>query len=111
MTGRSVAGSSLETAGAAPAVDVRRLRARLEEERRVLESNLESAREEQDSIDNDPITANLRASHEAVTAAITRIDTGTYGRCCGCGVSIPIERLLAIPEAMRCVSCQESWSR
>ena len=109
MTGRSVARSSHESSGAPPAADVRRQRARLEDERRALESSLESARVDHD-LDTGAIAANLRVSLEAVTDALTRIEAGTYGGCCDCGAAIPVERLLAVPEATRCVSCQASWS-
>lgn len=34
-----------------------------------------------------------------VTAALSRIDTGTYGVCSVCGIDIPLERLMANPAA------------
>lgn len=40
-----------------------------------------------------------------VEAALARLDAGTYGTCEGCGLSIPPERLEAIPEAAVCVRC------
>ena len=39
-------------------------------------------------------------------AALMRIESGTYGVCVDCGREIPDERLLVIPYASRCVSCQ-----
>lgn len=42
-----------------------------------------------------------------VEAALARIETGTYGQCIDCGVDIPVARLHAAPEAMRCIACQE----
>jgi DnaK suppressor protein len=40
-----------------------------------------------------------------LTAAQQRLDAGRYGRCEVCGAEIPVERLLARPEARTCVSC------
>jgi RNA polymerase-binding transcription factor DksA len=37
--------------------------------------------------------------------ALSRFDAGTYGRCEGCGGTIPLERLEAIPHATTCVGC------
>jgi RNA polymerase-binding transcription factor DksA len=37
--------------------------------------------------------------------ALERLEDGTYGWCEGCGVSIPFERLEAIPSARLCVAC------
>ncbi|HVE74456.1 MAG TPA: TraR/DksA C4-type zinc finger protein [Mycobacteriales bacterium] len=41
-----------------------------------------------------------------VEAALARLDAGTYGTCLDCGAQIPAARLLARPEAARCVTCQ-----
>ena len=37
--------------------------------------------------------------------ALERLEAGTYGSCEACGAAIPLERLLAIPETRRCVTC------
>jgi DnaK suppressor protein len=42
-----------------------------------------------------------------VQAALNRIAAGTYGQCVDCGIEIPASRLQAVPEAARCVACQE----
>lgn len=47
-----------------------------------------------------------QAELEAVRAALGRIDRGTYGRCLGCGVSVPVERLRVQPDASLCHVCQ-----
>lgn len=47
-----------------------------------------------------------QAELDAVRAALGRIDRGTYGRCLGCGVSVPIERLRVRPDAALCHVCQ-----
>lgn len=41
-----------------------------------------------------------------IDAALERIETGTYGICTDCGVSIPDARLNAYPTAKRCIDCQ-----
>jgi DnaK suppressor protein len=40
-----------------------------------------------------------------VRHALGRLELGTYGSCEGCGHTIPFERLEAIPQARRCISC------
>jgi RNA polymerase-binding transcription factor DksA len=45
------------------------------------------------------------ARHEALGAAIRRIEAGTYGRCASCDNPIPYGRLLVMPEATHCVAC------
>lgn len=42
-----------------------------------------------------------------LTAAIDRIDAGTYGTCQQCGNAIGKPRLTAIPEVETCLRCQE----
>ena len=39
--------------------------------------------------------------------ALKRIDAGVYGDCMDCGVEIPLERLKASPQSLRCIACQE----
>ena len=43
----------------------------------------------------------------AVESALERIETDEYGWCEGCGESINVRRLQAVPWAARCVTCQE----
>jgi len=42
-----------------------------------------------------------------VTAALRRLDDGTYGTCVGCGGDVEPRRLAALPAASRCLHCQE----
>lgn len=42
-----------------------------------------------------------------IEEALTRWSSDDYGRCEGCGQSIPMERLRARPAARRCVPCAE----
>ena len=41
-----------------------------------------------------------------VEAALRRVQAGTYGQCIDCGINIPVERLQAAPDTLRCISCQ-----
>ncbi|HEX3812544.1 MAG TPA: TraR/DksA C4-type zinc finger protein [Mycobacteriales bacterium] len=43
--------------------------------------------------------------------AVERIESGTYGRCEGCGEAIAKARLQAFPSATRCVSCKQRQER
>ena len=45
---------------------------------------------------------------EAIDLALTRIETGSYGRCQGCGKDIPVARLQAVPTATTCLTCGEA---
>ena len=46
-----------------------------------------------------------------IREAIGRIDNKTYGKCLECEDEIPIERLQWLPDAKRCVECQEFKER
>jgi DnaK suppressor protein len=52
---------------------------------------------------NERETAELAALENA----LARWRDGTYGRCIDCDADIPAARLLATPEAARCMACQE----
>ena len=41
----------------------------------------------------------------AVRAAVSRIDSGSYGVCRRCGEAIALERLRVLPTALECVGC------
>lgn len=45
----------------------------------------------------------------AVSAALSRMDSGQYGYCEDCGRPIALERLRAQPFASRCLQCQEQY--
>jgi RNA polymerase-binding protein DksA len=47
-----------------------------------------------------------RLALEEITAAVTRIEEGTYGTCERCGEAIGEERLIALPRARCCIGCQ-----
>ena len=44
-------------------------------------------------------------------SALTRLQSGEYGVCAECGTSIPPQRLLAVPDATTCVTCQGRLER
>lgn len=48
---------------------------------------------------------------EQIDRARGRISDGTYGRCVGCDGPIPEGRLVAMPDAERCVPCQTKFDR
>jgi DnaK suppressor protein len=52
----------------------------------------------------------LRDTIDEITAALERLDSGTYGNCESCGNTIPTARLDAIPHARVCVSCPRQRS-
>jgi DnaK suppressor protein len=63
-----------------------------------------------DSFDQEIAVGMLQNEHDlllAITAALDRVDAGTYGRCANCGKEIPEERLQAVPYAQFCVNCQK----
>jgi len=43
--------------------------------------------------------------------ALRRLDVGVYGDCLDCEEPIPLVRLLALPDAERCVACQARFER
>lgn len=54
-----------------------------------------------------------REKHELdeIDAAQARLEAGTYGVCEGCGQTIPLTRLRAVPTARYCVACQTRAER
>ncbi len=53
----------------------------------------------------------LQSRRSEVTAALERLDDGTYGKCERCGQEIPLERLEALPTARLCVNCKQLQSQ
>lgn len=52
---------------------------------------------------------NDRIELERIERAISRIETGAYGRCDTCQKPIPMTRLKALPWATKCISCQSRY--
>lgn len=48
---------------------------------------------------------------DAVMEAIARVESGEYGLCTECGAPLSYERLLAQPQARRCVRCESERER
>jgi DnaK suppressor protein len=51
------------------------------------------------------LLSTARSALETAEEALRRVVDGTYGRCESCGQEIPAERLAAVPDAVRCVTC------
>jgi DnaK suppressor protein len=51
----------------------------------------------------------LEEEERRIEEARRALADGSYGRCNGCGRDIPAERLLAVPEAVRCLDCQRHF--
>lgn len=52
------------------------------------------------------LDAHESAELQSIRAALERLERGDYGLCADCGEAIAIPRLLAFPEAARCIRCQ-----
>lgn len=52
--------------------------------------------------------AELQEIDRALSRALSRIESGTYGTCVDCGLKIAIKRLRITPSASRCASCQKA---
>lgn len=63
-----------------------------------------SGREADQAIQRVRSASDLQARHAAELR-----DQGSYGMCESCGRPIGEERLAAVPEATRCITCQASW--
>lgn len=55
----------------------------------------------------DALDSSIRAEMEQLQVTLKRLDEGAYGVCEGCGKTISIKRLEALPHASRCVVCAE----
>lgn len=47
------------------------------------------------------------AAIRTIDLALKRIEAGVYGECMDCGAEIPLQRLQASPQSLRCIACQE----
>jgi DnaK suppressor protein len=58
----------------------------------------------------DPVAYQTAAAHrvtiQQITAALDRLDAGTYGQCARCGAQIAPARLEVVPHASACIDCQ-----
>ncbi|MBU0598354.1 TraR/DksA C4-type zinc finger protein [Patescibacteria group bacterium] len=65
----------------------------------------DSAVEVADFQDKISLERNLETSLEKIEKALDKISKGLYGKCDQCGQEIETNRLLAYPEAGRCLKC------
>lgn len=56
---------------------------------------------------NDAALAAARTRLAGLEYALKRIDDPEFGFCIDCGEEIPMARLLAMPEAARCIDCAQ----
>ena len=56
------------------------------------------------------VASDAQANVAEIDAALSRVDTGSYGICDACGNPIPDARLEALPEATLCVACKTGAS-
>lgn len=60
---------------------------------------------------NEAMLHSASAQRTAVMAALSRVESGTYGQCVDCGKPVPEGRLEARPDAARCLGCQGKHDR
>lgn len=53
------------------------------------------------------LLARLDLRRRKVTAALGRVEAGSYGKCCECQAVLPLDRLEADPAAVFCQECAE----
>lgn len=54
---------------------------------------------------NLAVDESMKAELEKIDAALSRMESGSYGRCSNCQKDIPPERLMAYPQADTCLDC------
>jgi len=54
----------------------------------------------------EKLTENEQKKLHEINEALKRIEEGVYGRCVVCGKAIEEKRLIAIPEAKKCIECK-----
>ena len=65
----------------------------------------ERAKQMEDSEVVDALGNEARAELQKVSAALARMDSGDFGICIDCGMSIGEERIKAYPYALECIDC------
>ena len=65
----------------------------------------EQAQERENDEVADALGNETARSIGLISAALARIESGTYGMCESCGQSIDEARLQAMPQAPRCLDC------
>jgi RNA polymerase-binding transcription factor DksA len=59
----------------------------------------------------EAVLDSAQGQRRKVSAALRRMDEGTYGLCVDCAKPVPEGRLEARPDAARCVACQGKHDR
>ena len=116
------------------AINLDKIRARLESERKRLVVELESLQANADSADERregspfgkreeeatesfelekrlALEKQVRANLADVEHALDKFKKGTYGLCDICGQPIPAERLDAMPQANLCLTCKAKYAK
>jgi DnaK suppressor protein len=57
---------------------------------------------------NNQLADSLAVTAAAIRRALALIDEGHFGRCASCGGPIGEDRLLAVPWATQCMTCQSA---
>jgi DnaK suppressor protein len=65
----------------------------------------EMAKELEDSEVVDALGNEARAEIAKISAALLRLDSGSYGFCLDCGEAIEVDRIKAYPYADECIDC------
>lgn len=79
-----------------------------------IERSADQADEIQRAIERELVIRNLDSKAHLlrnVTAALRRIDEGTFGVCLECEEEINAKRLAAVPWSPLCIGCQEAADR
>jgi DnaK suppressor protein len=115
-------------------VDVKKLRAKLEDEHRRLTDELEQLKSSSSSAEErregspfgkreEEATETLelekrlvlenriRQELAGIEHALKKFEEGTYGRCDNCGQPIAPERLEALPQASLCLNCKAQLAK
>lgn len=65
----------------------------------------EQAKQLEDQEVVDALGNEAREELAKISAALMRLDNGTFGACANCGETIPADRLQAYPYAQECITC------
>ena len=89
------------------ALQQRMVRIKSDASREYPSDSAEQAQERENDEVVDAIGQETALAIREVTAALERIEDGSYGICECCGNEIAVGRLQVLPEATRCVNCAE----
>jgi DnaK suppressor protein len=88
-------------------VERARLKRSIEAAVAVTLSNAYAGHEDDAGPQHDAVVAtDVEARFDAVSAALDRLEAGTYGECNECQQPIPFGRLIVMPESTHCIGCR-----